>query len=94
MLNVLLVFVGTFLIIRLLYVQKAICKSQNKWMGLILPTIFFFLSIIISVPNFEKAFYIQFSIGAFIASILVLLFYNLLTIALFFIYWRRKRIVL
>ncbi|WP_223701719.1 hypothetical protein [Sutcliffiella deserti] len=93
MFDVLLIVLAILIMIGIFLIQSAICESQYKSMGLVLPLIFLVFSIIISVPNFEKAFYIQFSLGAFIASLVIFLLYNLVTVALISVYWRRKRLV-
>lgn len=89
MFNLFLIVMGLVLMIGLYYVQKIVCQLQNKWIGLILPLLVFALSIYVSVPNFKKAFYIQFSYGAFIASLMIFFFFFLFAIAFSFEYWRQ-----
>lgn len=91
MLNLFLIVMGLVLMICLYYLQKVVCQLQNKWIGLILPLLLFALSIYVSVPNFKKAFYIQFSYGAFIASLLIFFFFFLFAIAFSFEYRRLRR---
>ncbi|MGX8850556.1 hypothetical protein [Amedibacillus sp. YH-ame10] len=69
-------FIG--ITVLLIVIQK---KLDNKYL-MILPILCFIFSIYKSIPNFEKSFYIQFSLGAFLASLLYLMFLNIPTIAL------------
>ena len=74
------------MIVGLTFLQIYLSKQNNKTPGLIIPAIIFILSVIYSVPNFMHAFNVSFSPGAFFASLMILLIYNVLTIIYVFIY--------
>jgi hypothetical protein len=78
-------------VVGLFYLQKHLCNYENKWVGLILPTIFIFLAIYVSIPNFKQAFYIEFSIGAFIASMIIFLFYLSMAMSCAVLYFRQNK---
>jgi|SRR5690625_3142835 len=81
--NYSVILVGLVCMIGLYFIQKFLCQFQNKLIGIVLPLLFFILSFYISIPNFHKAFYIQFSYGAFVSSIILFVFLLLFTMALF-----------
>lgn len=78
-----LVSLSLFIIITILLIviQK---KLSNKYL-MVLPSLCFIFSIYRIIPNFEKTFYIQFSLGAFLASLLYFILLNIPTIALLMI---------
>ncbi|MGM9986468.1 MAG: hypothetical protein ACI35O_04480 [Bacillaceae bacterium] len=86
----LLMIVGLLFILPAYYLQKNLVKLEYKWIGFILPMLSFFFSIIASIPNFKQAFYIQFSVGAFIASVIMFFLYNVITMILLNIYRENK----
>lgn len=73
-----LIFIIAFIGITaiLAFAQKWICL-RNKQYAWVLTTICFAFAVYLSIPNFVKSFYIQFSLGAFIASILYFLLLNI-----------------
>lgn len=74
------------MIIGLTFLQIYLSKKNSKIPGLIIPVIIFILSVIYSVPNFKSAFHISYSPGAFFASLIILLIYNVFTIIYILIY--------
>jgi hypothetical protein len=79
-------------IVGVILLQIFLSRRDNKYWGLILPVIFFPLSVVLSIKNFEQSFYISFSEGAFLASLLILILYNTPTIISILIYthYRKK----
>lgn len=74
------------MIVGLTFLQVYLSKKESKIPGLILPSIFFILSVFYSVPNFKNALNFSFSPGAFFASVMILLVYNVPTIIYVLIY--------
>ncbi|MEL7570278.1 MAG: hypothetical protein AAGU14_06905 [Eubacteriaceae bacterium] len=74
------------MIVGLTFLQIYLSKKESKIPGLILPSIFFILSVFYSVPNFQNALNFSFSPGAFFASLMILLIYNVPTIIYVLIY--------
>ncbi len=70
------------LLVALLLLQRWLSRRNAPGWGYLLPTVFFLASVVLSIPNFKQAGAFGFSPGAFIASVLVLLFYNILTVVL------------
>lgn len=89
--NYSVILVGLVCMIGLYFIQKFLCQFQNKLIGIVLPLLFFILSFYISIPNFNKAFYIQFSYGAFVSSIILFVILLLFTMALSVEYWKSNR---
>lgn len=75
------VLILTIITILLVLIQRKI-KGKGKRYTVVLPAMCLLFSFFKSIPSFEKAFYIQFSFGAFLASLLVFLILNIPTIAL------------
>lgn len=71
------------LAILLVYAQKVICKKHKNYM--LLPILWLMFTLYNSIPNFEKAFYIQFSLGAFVASIVYFILLNIPTLVMLMI---------
>lgn len=66
-----------------IFIQREFKERKKERYCIILPIICFIFSVYKSIPSFEKAFYIQFSLGAFLASILFFVVLNIPTIVLF-----------
>lgn len=90
MFNNILIFVFALAIITipLVFIQREIKEKHQRYI-MLLPTICILLSIYKSIPNFVKSFDIQFSIGAFLASLLFLLILNIPTMALLLLSGKR-----
>lgn len=72
------------LAILLVYAQKVICKKHKNYM-MMLPILWLMFTLYNSIPNFEKAFYLQFSLGAFVASIVYFILLNIPTMVMLMI---------
>jgi|LGOV01.1.fsa_nt_gb membrane-associated HD superfamily phosphohydrolase len=81
--------------IAVIVLQNYCSKKQNKYLGMIIPLISFIVSILLSVSNFNNTFNISFSMGAFIASVICLVIYNVTTLIFLgiYIYNRRKKVL-
>lgn len=80
MFNIIPLIITLVVVIALFALQYFICKKEMWFFGMILPTIFFVFSILGLVSNLIKAFEIQVSIGAIIASCAVFIIANIPTV--------------
>lgn len=69
-------------VVLLVLAQKVVCKKYRNYV-MVLPILWIMFTLYNSIPNFEKAFYMQFSFGAFFASIMYFILLNIPTIAMF-----------
>lgn len=74
--------ISIIILIGITVLMVMIQKKLDKKYLMILPILCFIFSIYRSMPNFEKTFYIQFSLGAFLASILYFAILNIPTMVL------------
>lgn len=82
------VFAMVIITIPLVFIQREIKEKHQRYI-MVLPALCIMVSIYKSVPNFVKAFDIQFSIGAFMASLLFLLILNIPTMSLLLLSGKR-----
>lgn len=75
-----LLFVFVLVFAGLVVLQVFLAKKESLGWGLVLPALAFVAAAALSVPNFIAAFAVSFSAGAFLASLIMLLAYNVPTL--------------
>lgn len=86
-----MLLVAIFLFAGLIVLQCMLSKVASGLAGLILPSISLVVAIAFSVPNFIEAFRVSFSMGALLASVLILAVYNIPTVVFVLIYAYKRR---